>query len=194
MTSRIFKDIPSLQEVECSGGSLKPEVTLLSLQMHRLSDSKTLASLNVFLKTCVTLSSYSSCVIDNGDTHKSRLRVLVDDLAEGESRGYGCTVNTVKSVGNPVTLNWTIHIRRNSKCGCSSNIFVVVVTVFPAKMVVSFGFVHLVLLPLAYFVHCVSVCVSRGGAVGGSVCVCVWGGGGGGQFLPQYVSVMQRRK
>ena len=132
MTSRIFKDIPSLQEVECSGGSLKPEVTLLSLQMHRLSDSKTLASLNVFLNTCVTLSSYSSCVIDSGDTHKSRLRVLVDDLAEGESRGYGCTVNTVKSVGNPVTLNWTIHIRRNSKCG-RSNIDVFV-TVCPAKI------------------------------------------------------------
>ena len=58
-------------------------------------------------------------------------------------------------------------------------------------MVVSLGFVRLVLLPLAYFVHCVSVCVSRGGEVGGS------GGGGGGwegQFLPQYVSVMQRRK
>ena len=66
--------------------------------------------------------------------------------------------------------------------------FVLVVTVSPAKMVVSLGFVRLVLLPLAYFVHCVSVCVSRGGEVGGS------GGGGGGQFLPQYVSVMQRRK
>ena len=117
MTSRIFKGIPSLQEVECSGGGLKPEVTLLSLQMHRLSDSQTLASLNVFLKTCVTVSSYSSCAIDSGDTHRSRLRVLVDDLAEGESRGYGCTVNTVQSVGNPVTLNWTIHIRRDSKCG-----------------------------------------------------------------------------
>ena len=117
MTSRIFKGIPSLQEVECSGTSLKPEVTLLSLQMHRLSDKKALASLNVFLDTCVTLSRYSSCAIDNLNTHNSRLRVLVDDLDQGERRGYGCTVNTFKSVGNPVALNWMIYIQSNSECG-----------------------------------------------------------------------------
>lgn len=65
--------------------------------------------------------------------------------------------------------------------------FVLVVTVSPAKMVVSLGFVRLVLLPLAYFVHCVSVCVSRGGEVGGS-----GGEGEGSSFLS--TSVMQRRK
>ena len=54
-------------------------------------------------------------------------------------------------------------------------------------MVVSLGFVRLVLLPLAYFVHCVSVCVSRGGEVGGS-------GGGGGGAVPSSVRVCHAEK
>ena len=116
MTSRVFKGISSLQEVECSGTSLKPEVKLLSLQIHRLLDRKALASLNIYLDACVTLGDFSSCFIDNEDTHKSRLKVLVDDLAEGESRGYGCTVVTVQSFGSPKTSNWTLYVRRNSKC------------------------------------------------------------------------------
>ena len=118
MVSRVFKGIPSLQEVECSGRSLEPEMKLLSLQIHRLSDSKALASLNIYLNACVTLGDFSSCLIDSVDTHNSRLMVLVDDLSEGERRGYGCTVVTVKSFGTPRTSNWTLYIKRNSKCFC----------------------------------------------------------------------------
>ena len=62
-------------------------------------------------------------------------------------------------------------------------------------MVLSLGFVRLVLLPLAYFVHCVSVCVSRGGEVGGSG---GWGGGwggwGGGRAVPSSVRVCHAEK
>ena len=115
LTSRDFKGFPSLQEVECSGRSLGPEVKLLSLIMIRLADNKVIASLNVFSNTCVTLGDFSSCVVDTVNTHRSKLRILVFDLEEGESRKYGCKVHTVDSFGNPTTSTWTRFVQRNSK-------------------------------------------------------------------------------
>ena len=113
--SRDFKDIPSLKEVECTGETLKPEVKLISLQMHRLSDNAAVASLNVMMNSCMTLGDFSSCVIDPAHTHRSRLKVLVDDLLEGESRRYACTVISVQSFGNTNTDKWTISVHRKSK-------------------------------------------------------------------------------
>lgn len=115
MTSRDFKGIPSLQEVECSGATLKPEVKLLSLQLHRLSDNTALAFLNTYTNNCMTFGDYSSCFIDPDVAHRSRLRILVFDLDEGESRDYGCTVNTMDSYGNPKTSNWKIAVTRESE-------------------------------------------------------------------------------
>ena len=115
LTSRDFKGIPSLQEVECSGRSLEPEVKLLSLRMHSLADDRVIASLVVFSNTCVTRGDFSSCVIDTVDTHRSTLRLLVVDLEEGESRKYGCKVHTMDSFGNPATSTWTRFVQRNSK-------------------------------------------------------------------------------
>ena len=121
MTSRDFKGIPSLQEVECSGGILEPEVKLLSLQIRRLYDDKELSSLNVFSNSCVTAVDYSSCVIDTSDSHKSRLRTLVHDLDEGQSREYRCTVYTVTPRGKPNAFDWTIVVTRNSKSVLAMN-------------------------------------------------------------------------
>ena len=112
MTSRDFKGIHSLQEVECSGEALRPEVKLLSLQLHRLSDNTALAFLNTYTNNCMTFGDFSSCFIDPNDAHNSRLRVLVYDLHEGESRDYGCTVNTMDPYGNTKMSNWKITVRR----------------------------------------------------------------------------------
>lgn len=94
---------------------MDPEVKLLSLQIHRLSDDKELSSLNVFSNSCVTAVDYSSCVIDTSDSHRSRLRTLVYDLDEGESREYRCTVYTVTPRGKPNTFDWTVVVSRSSK-------------------------------------------------------------------------------
>lgn len=118
MVSRDFRGIPSLKEIECGGESLKPEVKLISLQLFGVystisdpSESKVLASLNVFANSCMTFSEYSSCKIDTQDTHSSRLRILVHDLGAGETRVYGCTANTVASLGNSVYENWEIIVQ-----------------------------------------------------------------------------------
>ena len=115
MTSRDFKGIHSLQEVECSGEALRPEVKLLSLQLHRLSDNTALAFLNTYTNNCMTFGDFSSCFIDHKSAHQSRLRILVVDLDEGESREYGCTVNTMDSYGNPKTSKWKLALTRESK-------------------------------------------------------------------------------
>ena len=115
MTSRKFKGFPSLLEVECSGETLKPEMKLISLQIHRLVDSTAIASLNVHTGSCITLGDFSSCVMGSVDANKSRLRILVDDLEEGESREYGCVVTAVSSFGNAEVTNWKILINRRRK-------------------------------------------------------------------------------
>ena len=115
MTAHDFKGIPSLQEVECSGATLNPEVKLLSLQLHRLSDNTALAFLNTYTNNCMTFGDFSSCFIDPTNAHRSKLRILVVDLDEGESRHYGCTVNTMDSYGNPKTSNWRLAVTRESE-------------------------------------------------------------------------------
>jgi len=88
LTSRDFKGFPSLQEVECTGRALKPEVKLLALQMYRLPEQRLLASMNVMTKECVTLGDFASCVVERTDTKTSKLKVLVADLNEGESSEF----------------------------------------------------------------------------------------------------------
>ena len=116
MTSRDFRGIPSIQEVECWGGNLNSEVKLISLQLFKLPESTVLASLNVITNSCLTFSEFSSCRIHSTNTHRSLLRMLVHDLEEGDSREYGCTANTVNQLGNSIYENWKLILRRNSKC------------------------------------------------------------------------------
>ena len=115
MTSKDFKGIPSIQEVEFRGTGLRPEVKLLSLKLYRMSDSFVLASLNVLANTCLTYSDFSSCHLSTADTHQSLLRVLVHDLEEGESRRYGCKVTVVQSEGDASELKWSIVVMRRSE-------------------------------------------------------------------------------
>ena len=115
MTSRDFRGIHSIQEVECWGADLNTDVKLISLQLFELPQSNVLASLNVFTNNCMTYGEFSSCVIHPSESHRSRLRVLVHDLEEGESREYGCTSNTINPQGNSIYKNSKILLRRNSK-------------------------------------------------------------------------------
>ena len=118
MKTRDFHGTQIIQEVECVGANLRTDSKLISLQLFKLPDSTVLASLNVFARNCMTYGEYASCAINPDDSHKSRLRVLVHDLREGESREYGCTANTVTPQGNSVYKNWKILVTRNRKYVC----------------------------------------------------------------------------
>ena len=115
MVTRDFKGITSIQEVECLGGGLRAEVKLLSLKLYTLEDNGVVASLNVIANTCLTYTDYSSCSVDTRDTHKSRLRLLVHDLEEGESREYGCRALALHTTGDESGLTWSILVTRKSK-------------------------------------------------------------------------------
>lgn len=115
ITVRDFRNISSIQEMECSGDTLRPEISLLSLKTFRVADGTVTAYLNTLKHECITLTEYSSCVIDSGNTRRSRLRFLVHDLQEGESREYGCTANSFRSLEDTRTWTWTVTVRRNSE-------------------------------------------------------------------------------
>ena len=114
---RDIRNISSIKEVECSGVTLRPEISLLSLKTFRVANNTVTAYLNTLKNECITLDEYSSCVIDSSSTRRSRLRFLVHDLKEGESREYGCTANSFKSLEDTRTWTWTVTVRRKSEYG-----------------------------------------------------------------------------
>ena len=101
--------------MECLGSSLRPEVNLLSLKIYAVRTNQVLASLNVLKNTCLTFTDFSSCYVNTSDTHRSRLRVLVPDLDEGESREYRCKVNALDSGGDSKVSTWSISVSRRSE-------------------------------------------------------------------------------
>ena len=116
MTARHFRGIPSIQEVECWGGHVDSDAKLISLQMFRNSESSVLASLNLYTNNCMTHGEFSSCFIDSQDVHNSRLRLLVHDLAEGESREFRCTALAMTPAGSSKAESWTFVVTRESEC------------------------------------------------------------------------------
>ena len=116
MTVRDFLGFPSLQEVECSGGSLKAEVDLMSLKLFRITDNTVLAITNPVKNTCKTFSEYTSCSLNMGDTRKSLVRTLVTDLEEGETTRLGCNVTAFHEDGHAQMYSWSISVYRKRKC------------------------------------------------------------------------------
>lgn len=105
---RDFRGIASIQEVECSGGTLAPEVKLLSLKLLGGSENTILAYVSPASNECRTFVDFSSCVIDSVDSRNSRARTLVSDLAEKEVRTYTCVAQTWKLLGDTQTHTWSV--------------------------------------------------------------------------------------
>ena len=112
MTVRDFLGFPSLQEVECSGGSLAAEVDLLSLTLFKMSENSILAVANPLKSTCMTFSEFSSCDISAGNTRQSVVRTLVADLEEGETTVLGCNVTGFLKTGHPQVYSWSLSVYR----------------------------------------------------------------------------------
>lgn len=83
--------------------------------LYEVSDSKVLGKLNAKDKQCSTSEDYVSCSIVESESRQSHLKALVADLAEGQSRVYGCNVTVLISGSRIQTLSWSIavhHIAR----------------------------------------------------------------------------------
>lgn len=110
-----FLGFPSLQEVECSGGSIETDADILSLTLYKVPTNVLLANVKTFKNTCKTFSEFSSCTIVSGDSRKSTVKTLVADLEEGGRTMLGCNVTVVQENGHPRVYSWSILVHRKSK-------------------------------------------------------------------------------
>ncbi|XP_025101731.1 uncharacterized protein LOC112568586 isoform X18 [Pomacea canaliculata] len=110
MSVRDFRGFESIQEVECWGAHLEPEVNILFLKLFEVSNQTVFAYLNVQSRTCLTFAEFSSCFVDPVNSRGSRLRILVSDLEVGESRRYGCTLSTWRSLKDTETFTWSVSV------------------------------------------------------------------------------------
>lgn len=111
MEVQTFRGISLIQEVICSGSHLDAEVEVISLKLYRVSDNSVLAFVSHVSNECKTFGEFSSCVVDSTDTRRTKLRVLVPDLAEGEMEQLGCTVlvTRLKSLSNE-QFTWKLSV------------------------------------------------------------------------------------
>ena len=114
LTSRSFQGIHELQEIQCSGENLPPDSDLMTMVLYEARSNKVLAAANLKNQECSTSSSYIACHLDT-DSRKSKLKALVDDLAEGQSRVYGCNVSVFVSGFRAQLFSWSISVKRISK-------------------------------------------------------------------------------
>lgn len=114
MTSRNFRGIPEIQEVECWGGNLEADVSLLTLKLFDVSDDTIVAFLKHFSSECTAYGEFASCAIDAADTRRSKLRVLVADLAENETRIYGCVASVLRGTETE-KITWKLPITLSRK-------------------------------------------------------------------------------
>ena len=88
---------------------------MFSLKLFTETDNKMVAHANPVTNECITFGEFSSCTLDSSDTRNSKLRVLVSDLKEGESRRYGCTASSFGSFGESFSATWSVTVHRASK-------------------------------------------------------------------------------
>lgn len=112
MQTRLFKGIPTIHEVECSGETLHSDVTVFSMTLYSVEHSEVLAFVNLRDNECATSGVYSACAIDKNNYRMSRLISLLLDLKENERRTYGCNITSLRS-GKAYLVSWMIEVYQN---------------------------------------------------------------------------------
>lgn len=115
LSSRRFLGLQDIHEVECSGQSLHTELDLLTMVFYEVTSDETLGFVNHGKRECTAAHVFVSCDVDDRDARRTRLKALISDLAEGESRAYGCNITAVGTRGRSKLLSWTISIHQISE-------------------------------------------------------------------------------
>lgn len=118
LSSRSFQGFTDIQEIQCLGDSLPPESDVILMLLYQAVDNKIIATMNMKKRECSTLEEYTSCDMVDSDPSKSRLRALITDIAEGQSRVYGCNISVLISGIRMESFSWTITLRHISKWVC----------------------------------------------------------------------------
>lgn len=115
LSSGLFLTFDNIHRVVCSGASLEADVDVMAMVLYRVADDRVLAYVNQAKQECTTSELFVSCDVDTTDSKRSRLSVLISDLAEGETRTLGCNISTIAAGGRFRTLSWRIVLRQASK-------------------------------------------------------------------------------
>lgn len=118
MSVRNFLEFATLKEVECSGATLRTEVTFLSLTLFKVEDQTMLAHMLTSTKTCNTFAEFASCSINVADSTKSVVKTLLADLNVGERVLVGCNVTSVLANGHAQMFSWSIAVEREREFVC----------------------------------------------------------------------------
>ncbi|XP_025102313.1 uncharacterized protein LOC112568945 isoform X6 [Pomacea canaliculata] len=112
LSSGLFLTFDNIHRVVCSGASLEADVDVMAMVLYRVADDRVLAYVNQAKQECTTSELFVSCDVDTTDSKRSRLSVLISDLAEGETRTLGCNISTIAAGGRFRTLSWRIVLRQ----------------------------------------------------------------------------------
>lgn len=110
-----FRETETIQEVQCSGDVLEPDVDLMTMSLFLLSNKTILAFVNPWKSECLTNTGFSSCHVSSGRSRQTRLRTLVMALPDRASVTYGCNVTIAKSGGVTGTVSWFLTVRNKRK-------------------------------------------------------------------------------
>ena len=113
LSSRPFQGFDDIQEIRCSGETLPQDTDVIVVLLYEVSggSSSLLGTMNVNKGDCTTSDDYASCYVSDGDSRQSSLSVLISDLAEGQSRVYGCNVTALLSRIHTRVYSWSVTVR-----------------------------------------------------------------------------------
>lgn len=115
LTSRLFLGFSDIYEVTCDSDSLPPELDTFSIVLFRVGSDKVLGHANLKKRECSTADSFVSCTVAEGDTKNNNIRILISDLADGESLVFGCNLTAMTSGGIIRYFTWTHRLTHSSK-------------------------------------------------------------------------------
>ena len=116
MRTRPFQGHSHITEVECSGERLDSDTDLLTMVLYHVPDKRVLATANLKSRECSTSDQFSSCMINDRDSHSTRLRTLILDMAEHELRHFGCNLTTFRTDGTTDIISWSIYASQMRTC------------------------------------------------------------------------------
>lgn len=109
---KAFRGEASILEVECTGDMLSADVDVFQMTLYTTADNEVVAYVNPLKNECLTSRSFSSCVIDEKDSRRTRLRSLVIDLGSEEARWYGCNVSSSQARSPIKVTSWSVVVKR----------------------------------------------------------------------------------
>ncbi|XP_076457959.1 uncharacterized protein LOC143291754 isoform X4 [Babylonia areolata] len=110
LRTRPFLGLSHMQELECSVEGLPSGSNLYAMFIYERHRERILSSVDVQNRQCSTSEYFNSCVIDSRDPRKSKLRLVISDLAWGERREYGCNASIKTSEGRLKVETWFLTV------------------------------------------------------------------------------------